>query len=43
MSQQSAKDNSTANWLAVIAALLTAFILFLVYLGVLISKNGFFG
>lgn len=43
MSQQSAKDNSTANWLAVIAALLTTFLLFLIYLGVLVSRNGFFG
>lgn len=36
------KANSTANWLAVIAALLTAFLLFLIYLGAILSQNGFF-
>ena len=36
------RDNSTANWLAVVAALLTAFLLFLLYLAALMAENGFF-
>lgn len=42
MSEQSDRDNSRANWLAVVAALLTAFLLFLVYLAALMAENGFF-
>lgn len=43
MSARSVKDNSTANWLAVIAALLTVFLLFLIYLVLLVSRNGLLG
>jgi hypothetical protein len=37
------KANSTANWLAVIAALLTVFLLFLIFLARILSQNGFLG
>lgn len=37
------RANSTANWLAVVAALLTAFLLFLCYLASVLAKNGFLG
>lgn len=41
MAAQRSRANSTANWLAVVAALLTAFLLFLSYLAILMAKNGF--
>ena len=43
MSRRSMRDNSTANWLAVIAALLTVVLLFLIFLAQLISRNGILG
>jgi hypothetical protein len=43
MSQQSQRDNSRANWLAVIAGLLAMFLLFLIYLARVLSQNGLLG
>ena len=37
------RTNSTANWLAVVAALLLSFLLFLIYLAILMAENGFLG
>lgn len=43
MAAHHSRSNSTANWLAVVAALLLAFLLFLIYLAILLAKNGFLG
>lgn len=43
MSRSRSRANSTANWLAVVAGLLTAFLLFLIYLANILSRNGFLG
>jgi hypothetical protein len=43
MAAHHSRSNSTANWLAVVAALLLTFLLFLVYLAILMAENGIFG
>lgn len=42
MAPHHSRSNSTANWLAVVAALLAIFLLFLIYLAILMAENGLF-
>ena len=43
MAPNQSRSNSTANWLAVVAALLATFLLFLISLAILMAENGLLG